>query len=154
MAMSKAAKPQNIDEYIAAQEAFMRPKLLQLRKTIAKSAPEAEELISYSMPAYKFHGMLVYFSAFKNHLGLYAMKEVMHHFKEKVEQYQSGAATLQFQWDKPLPVKLIAEIVKYRVQTNLDKKVAKESLKKKRNEVALSYYLLFTIFRFICARKL
>jgi uncharacterized protein YdhG (YjbR/CyaY superfamily) len=132
MAMSKAAKPQSIDEYIASQEAFMRPKLIQLRKTIWKAAPEAEELISYSMPAYKFHGMLVYFSAFKNHLGFYAMKEVMSQFKDKIELYQSGAATLQFQWDKPLPVKLIAEIVKYRAQVNLDKKMAKETLKKKK----------------------
>lgn len=132
MAMSKATKPQNIDEYIASQEAFMRPKLTQLRKTIGKSAPGAEELISYSMPAFKFHGMLVYFSAFKNHLGFYAMKEVMVHFKNQVEPYQSGAATLQFQWDKPLPVKLIAEIVKHRVQVNLDKQLAKESAKKKK----------------------
>ena len=132
MAMSKAAKPQCIDEYIAAQEAFMRPKLMQLRKTIAKSAPGSEELISYSMPAFKFHGMLVYFSAFKNHLGFYAMKDSMNQFKDKVEPYQSGAATLQFQWDKPLPVKLIAEIVKYRVQVNLDKKIAKDAAKKKK----------------------
>ena len=132
MAMSKAEKPQNIDAYILAQEAFMRPKLLQLRKTICKAAPTAEELISYSMPAYKFHGMLVYFSAFKNHLGFYAMKDVMSQFKDKIEPYQSGAATLQFQWDKPLPVKLITEIVKYRAQINLDKKIAKETAKKKK----------------------
>jgi len=130
--MSKATKPQSIDEYIAIQEAFMRPKLLQLYKTIKKAAPGAEELISYSMPAFKFHGMLVYYAAFKNHLGFYAMKSVMIHFKDQIEAYQSGMATLQFQWDKPLPVKLITEIVKYRVQTNLDKKMAKDAVKKKK----------------------
>lgn len=132
MAMSKEAKPQSIDEYIAAQEAFMRPKLLQMRKTIKKAALDAEEVISYSMPAFKFHGIVVYFAAFKNHLGFYAMKSVMIHFKDQIEAYQSGMATLQFQWDKPLPVKLITEIVKYRVQANLDKKMAKDAMKKKK----------------------
>lgn len=130
--MSKEAKPQSIDEYIAAQEAFMRPKLLQMRKTIQKAALGAEEVISYSMPAFKFHGILVYFAAFKNHLGFYAMKDVMIHFKDQIEDYQSGMATLQFQWDKPLPVKLITEIVKYRAQVNLNKKMAKEAIKKKK----------------------
>lgn len=130
--MSKEAKPQSIDEYIAAQEAFMRPKLLQMRKTIKKAALDAEEVISYSMPAFKFHGIVVYFAAFKNHLGFYAMKSVMIHFKDQIEAYQSGMATLQFQWDKPLPVKLITEIVKYRVQANLDKKMAKDAMKKKK----------------------
>jgi uncharacterized protein YdhG (YjbR/CyaY superfamily) len=132
MAMSKAAKPQSIDEYIATQEAFMRPKLLQIRKTIKKAAPDAEELISYSMPAFKFHGMLVYFSAFKNHLGFYAMKDVMIHFKDQIGAFQSGMATLQFQWDKPLPVKLVAEIVQYRAQANLNKKLVKDAIKKKK----------------------
>ena len=132
MAMMKINKPQNIDAYIALQEAFMRPKLEQIRKTIGKAAPEAEEVISYSMPAYKYHGMLVYFAAFKNHLGFYAMKDSMIYFKEKVEQYQSGIATLQFQWDKPLPVKLIMDIVKYRLKTNQDKQKAKEAEKKKK----------------------
>lgn len=132
MAMSKANKPQCIDGYIASQEAFMRPKLIQMRKTIKKAAPGAEELISYSMPAFKFHGIVVYFSAFKNHLGFYAMKDVMIDFKDKIGEYQSGIATLQFQWDKPLPVKLIAEIVQYRILANLNKKMAKDALKKKK----------------------
>jgi uncharacterized protein YdhG (YjbR/CyaY superfamily) len=132
MAMLKAHKPQCIDEYIAMQEAFMRPKLTQIRKTIKKAAPDAEESISYSMPAFKFHGMLVYFSAFKNHLGFYAMKDVMTHFKDKIEAYQSGTATLQFKWEKPLPVKLVTEIVQYRVLVNLNKKMAKDALKKKK----------------------
>ncbi len=132
MAMLKENKPQSIDAYIALQEAFMRPKLEQIRKTIGKAAPQAEEVISYSMPAYKYHGMLVYFAAFKNHLGFYAMKDAMLYFKEKIEPYQTGMATLQFQWDKPLPVKLVTEIVKYRAQVNIDKKTAKEAVKKKK----------------------
>jgi uncharacterized protein YdhG (YjbR/CyaY superfamily) len=131
MAMSKDLKPQNIDQYIAAQESFMRPKLQQIRKVIRKSAPDAEEVISYSMPAFKFHGILVYFAAFKNHLGFYAMKEVMNHFKQDVEMYRSGAATLQFSWDKPLPAKLIAEIVNYRVESNLQIKNGQSKPEKK-----------------------
>jgi uncharacterized protein YdhG (YjbR/CyaY superfamily) len=132
MAMMKINKPQSIDAYIALQEAFMRPKLEQIRKTICKAAPKAEELISYSMPAFKYYGMLVYFAAFKNHLGFYAMKDSMIHFKEKIEPYQSGVATLQFLWDKPLPVKLVSEIVKYRAQVNVEKKIAKKAEKKKK----------------------
>jgi uncharacterized protein YdhG (YjbR/CyaY superfamily) len=132
MAMLKENKPQSIDAYIALQEAFMRPKLEQIRKAIGKAAPKAEETISYSMPAYKYYGMLVYFAAYKNHLGFYAMKDSMIHFKEKVEPYQSGMATLQFQWDKPLPVKLVAEIVKYRAEVNVEKKMAKDAIKKKK----------------------
>jgi len=132
MAMLKVNKPKSIEAYITLQEAFMRPKLEQIRKTINKAAPGAEEIISYSMPAFKYHGILVYFAAFKNHLGFYAMKDSMEVFKEKAEQFQSGVATLQFQWDKPLPVKLIMDIVKYRLKTNQDKQKAKEAEKKKK----------------------
>jgi uncharacterized protein YdhG (YjbR/CyaY superfamily) len=96
MAMLKENKPQSIDAYIALQEAFMRPKLEQIRKTISKAAPGSEETISYSMPAFKYHGMLVYFAAFKNHLGFYAMKDTMAHFKEKIAPYQSGMQHFNF----------------------------------------------------------
>jgi uncharacterized protein YdhG (YjbR/CyaY superfamily) len=132
MAMLKENKPQSIDAYIALQEAFMRPKLEQIRKTISKAAPDAVEIISYSMPAYKYHGMLVYFAAFKNHMGFYTMKDTMVKFKDKIEPYQSGMATLQFLWDKPLPVKLVSEIVKYRAHVNMEKKLAKEAVKRKK----------------------
>jgi uncharacterized protein YdhG (YjbR/CyaY superfamily) len=99
---------------------------------IRKTAPESEELISYSMPAFKHHGILVYFAAFENHLGFYAMRDVMTQFKDEIEPYQSGMASLHFYWDKPLPVKLITQIVKYRLRCNLEKKMAKESSKKKK----------------------
>ncbi|MBY0481378.1 MAG: DUF1801 domain-containing protein [Chitinophagaceae bacterium] len=131
--MEKSAKKNvsNVDDYIALQEAFMRPKLEQLRRTIHKAAPDAEEVISYSMPAYKLHGMLIYFAAFKNHLGLYPMKSGVNTFREKLDGYLLREGTIQFTWDKPLPVKLVAEIVKFRANENLDKKKAKEVLKKK-----------------------
>jgi len=132
MSVSKHIKPQNIDEYIDGREAFMRPKLHQIRKLIRKTAPESEELISYSMPAFKHHGILVYFAAFENHLGFYPMRDVMSYFKDEIEPYQSGMASLHFYWDKPLPVKLITQIVKYRLLCNLEKKMAKESSKKKK----------------------
>ena len=119
----------NIDGYIAAQAATHQPLLKKLRETIRKAAPGAEEVISYSMPAYKFHGMLVYFAAHEKHIGFYAMKSTMTIFKDKISNYQSGEATMRFALDKPIPVKLVSEIVKFRAKENIDKKLMKEAAK-------------------------
>ena len=121
-----------IDEYIALQPEQIRVRLKQLRQIIKKAAPEAEEVISYQMPAYKFHGMLVWFAAFKNHFSMYPFPKVLHEFKEKLGPYLSGKATVKFPLDEPLPDKLITEIVQYRVKENPDKKVLKEMAKSKK----------------------
>ena len=121
---------QTIDEYISCQELTHKPLLIKLRDTIRKAAPDAEEVISYNMPAYKYHGMLVYFAAHEKHIGFYAMKAVMSVFKDKLKHYSSGEATIRFALDKSIPVKLVTDIVKYRVADNLDKKQKKEISKK------------------------
>ena len=123
---------QTIDEYISCQESTHQPLLIKLRETIRKAAPNAEEVISYNMPAFKFHGILVYFAAHEKHIGFYAMKAVMTVFKDKLEHYRSGEATIRFGLDKPIPVKLVTAIVKYRANENLEKKQRKEMTKIKK----------------------
>jgi len=113
----------SIDEYIVAQPIKVRAALKNLRQTIRKAAPDAEEVISYQMPAFKFHGVLVYFAAFKNHFGFYPTSSVVKAFKEKLSSFEVSKGTIKFQLDKPVPVKLITEIVKFRVKENLEKKL-------------------------------
>jgi len=122
-------KPNNIDEYIARFPKDTQALLNQMRKTIRQAAPDAEEVISYAMPAYKFHGMLVFFAAFKNHIGFYATPTGHEAFKKELSVYKEGKGSVQFPLDKPLPLGLITKIVKFRVKENLDK--AKNKTKKK-----------------------
>ncbi len=123
---------QSVEEYINAQPAVARPALKLLRQTINKAAPDAVEVISYNMPALKFHGILLYYAAHTSHLGLYAMPGAIIAFREKIEKYVSSKATIQFPFGEPLPVKLITEIVKFRVRENLSReglKLKAQSLK-------------------------
>ena len=99
--------------------------LEDLRQTIRKAAPKAEEVISYQMPAFKFHGMLVYFAGFKNHIGFYPTSSAIKAFNKELSAYAGAKGTVRFPLDKPIPVGLITKIVKHRVKENL----AKENLK-------------------------
>ena len=112
----------NIDEYIAIQTPEVQILLEQMRYTIQKAAPEAEEVISYNMPAYKYHGMLVYFAAYKNHIGFYATPTGHSEFKDELSAYKQGKGSVQFPLSKPLPLDLISRIVAFRVKENLKKK--------------------------------
>ena len=82
------------------------------------------------MPAYKLNGMLVYFAAHTNHIGLYPMASGIEAFQKELSAYKSAKGSVQFPNDKPLPTKLITNIIKFRVKENLDK--AKAKLKKKK----------------------
>jgi len=84
------AIPKTIDEYIAGFPDNVIIKLQKLRETIKKAAPGAEEMISYQMPAYKYHGMLVYFAAYKNHIGFYATPTGHAAFKKELSVYKEG----------------------------------------------------------------
>ena len=105
----------NIDDYIAIQTPEVQILLEQMRQTIKNAAPEAEELISYNMPAFKYHGMLVYFAAYKNHIGFYA------------------TPTGHSQFNQALSLELISRIVKFRMEENL-KKVQLKNNKSKTTE--------------------
>jgi len=122
-------KPNTIDEYIASFPKEIQKELELIRKTIKHAAPDAEEAISYGMPSFKLHGNLVYFAAFKNHIGLYALPKSNEAFKQELSIYKTGKGSIQFPLDKPMPVDLITKIVKFRVQENLEK--MKSKLKKK-----------------------
>lgn len=115
---------QNIDDYITAQVYEIQPVLEQLRQTIKNAAPEAEEVISYKMPAFKYHGMLVYFAAYKKHIGFYATPTGHAEFEKELSVYKQGKGSVQFPLTAPLPLDLITRIVKFRVKENLKKKSA------------------------------
>jgi uncharacterized protein YdhG (YjbR/CyaY superfamily) len=119
----------NVDIYIAAFQPKTQELLSQLRETIKKAAPEAEEMISYQMPAYKFHGILAYFAGYKNHIGFYPTGSGIESFKHKLSAFKTSKGTVQFPIEQPLPLELIAEMVKFRVAENMEK--AKEKKKKK-----------------------
>ena len=122
-------KPSNVDEYIANFSADVQEKLQQVRTAIKKTAPNAEEVISYSMPAYKQNGILVYFAGYKNHIGFYPAPSGIEAFKEALSPYKTSKGAVQFPIDKPLPLSLVSKIVKYRVKQNLEKADAKARTK-------------------------
>lgn len=117
----------NVDEYIARQPGHIRPTLEQLRQTIKLAAPEAVEVISYQMPGYKFHGVLVWFAVFKNHYGFYCIPEVLLKFKDQLSAYELTKSAIRIPLDAPVPVKLISEIVQTAAKENLRKIMMKES---------------------------
>jgi uncharacterized protein YdhG (YjbR/CyaY superfamily) len=96
-----------------------------LRQTIRKAAPKAEEVISYQMPAFKFYGMLVYFAAYKTHIGFYPTGSGIASFKKELDKYETSKGTVRFPIDKPLPLGLIGKMVKFRVKENFEKKTKK-----------------------------
>lgn len=109
-------KPTDIDDYIVAFTEDKRKLLEQMRTIIKKAAPKATEVISYGMPAFKQHGVLVYFAAGKNHIGFYPTGEPIKHFKEELAVYKTSKGAVQFPLDKPLPVALITKMVKFRIE--------------------------------------
>ena len=112
----------NIDDYISSQPDAIRPSLEHLRRIIKEVAPEAEELISYQMPAFRYHGMLVGFAAAKNHFGLYPWNgHTVEEFKEDLKGYSVTKGAIHFPIDKPIPEALVKKIVKARMQENLAK---------------------------------
>lgn len=124
---SSKAVPDTIDEYIAGFPAGIQQLLEQVRATIKKAAPEAEETISYAMPAFRYQGKgLVYFSAFKEHIGFYPIPSGMKAFKKELSSYKTGKGSVQFPLDKPMPLKLITDIVKFRVKENSAKTKTKK----------------------------
>lgn len=108
-----------IETYIQQFPEPVQEILQNIRKLIKTNAPEAEELFAYGMPAYKTNKKpLVYFAAFKNHIGLYATPSGHSAFKKELSLYKQGKGSVQFPLDKPIPYKLIEKIVQFRVKEN------------------------------------
>ena len=111
----------NVDEYIEQFPANVQAILQKLRDTIKKTAPAAEELISYQMPAFKYHGMLVYFAGYKNHIGFYPTSSPMKVFKDRLTNYKTSKGAIQFPINEAIPLTLVKDIVKFRIKENLEK---------------------------------
>ena len=117
--------PKTIDDYIAGFSDDLQEILQKIRMTIREAAPDAEETISYQMPAFKLKGILVYFAAFKKHIGLYPPVTGDEKLMSEVSVYAGPKGNLRFPLDKPIPYALISEIVKVRVKENLARAEAK-----------------------------
>ena len=111
----------DIDDYIHDFPPDVRKKLIQIRDLIKKTAPEAEGKISYQMPAFFLHGVLVYFAAFKDHISFFPTASGIAAFKSEIQTYKNAKGTVQFPLDKPIPLQLIKRIVAYRVKQNKNK---------------------------------
>jgi uncharacterized protein YdhG (YjbR/CyaY superfamily) len=111
----------NIDNYIDLFSEEVQGKLKKLRATIKAAAPEAIEKISYQMPTFYLNGNLVHFAAYKNHIGFYPTPSGIEHFKDELFAYKTSKGAIQFPIDQPLPLELVARIVKFRVVENQQK---------------------------------
>jgi uncharacterized protein YdhG (YjbR/CyaY superfamily) len=115
--MPPMKKYTSVAEYVADFPADVRETMEKMRHVIKASAPGAEELISYGMPGYKFYGQrLVYFSAWKKHIGFYGASSAVGTFKKELSPYKMLKGTIQFPFDQPIPLELIGKIVKFRAK--------------------------------------
>lgn len=117
----KDADSRAVDEYIAARPKNVRAVLARLRDVIKSAAPAARESLSYRMPAYHYLGRLVYFAAFRNHIGFYPRTSGIAAFKKDLAKYEGAKGSIKFPLDEPLPFGLIRKIVLFRVRENLEK---------------------------------
>ncbi|OWY21711.1 hypothetical protein C7N43_09145 [Sphingobacteriales bacterium UPWRP_1] len=111
-----------IDAYIARFPVMVQERLQQVRQTIQAAAPQAQEVISYQMPAYKQNGILVYFAAYANHIGFYPTASGIAAFKEQLQEYKWSKGAVQFPHNLPLPLELIRNMVQFRVKEDEEKK--------------------------------
>mgnify|MGYP002621334803 CR=1 FL=1 len=121
--MKTIAKAKNVENYILGFSEEIQERLRLIRQIIKDNAPQAEENIAYGMPAYKLNKKpLVYFAGYKTHIGIYATPTGHSEFAKELSKYKQGKGSVQFPLDKQLPVDLIAEIVRFRVNENNQKK--------------------------------
>src|SRR5687768_9861383 len=109
----KSTKPETVDAYISQFPKSTQQILLQVREVIREAAPEAEEMISYAMPAYKVYGRpLVYFAGYEKHIGFYATPTGHAAFEKQLAKYQQGKGSVQFPIGDAMPLDLIKKMVK------------------------------------------
>ncbi|UZR99471.1 iron chaperone [Chondrinema litorale] len=113
----------NVDEYIATFSEPIKEILEEIRAHIKNTAPQAEEVISYDMPAYKYNGPLVYFAGYKKHIGFYPTPSAIAHFKTEIEKakYKWAKGSVQFPLSVPMPMELIKEMVLFKLTENTKK---------------------------------
>ena len=122
---TKRPVPESIDDYIDGFPAEVQSTLQRIRSTVHKAAPDAAETISYAIPCFKLEGALVYFAAFKQHIGFYPPIKGDPRLERAVSKYAGEKGNLRFPLDEPIPYALIGRIVKLRVKQNRAKKSGK-----------------------------
>ena len=128
--MAKAQKPKDIDGYISQFPADVQAVLEQVRKTISNAAPDAKEVISYQMPAFRQHGILVYFAAWEKHIGMYPPISGNKTLEKASARYAGPKGNLQFPLDEPIPYDLIEKLVKLRAKQDAEKAAARRRMRK------------------------
>ena len=121
MQIKPGTKFKSVDEYLSVFPAATKSVLQEMRDTIKKAAPQAEEVISYNIPAYKFNSILVYFAGYANHIGFYPTGSGIEAFKKEFSVYKNSKGAVQFPIDKPLPSALITKVVKFRINQTQQK---------------------------------
>jgi len=124
---AESTKFKTVDEYISTFPASAKKILQEIRKTIHEAAPQAEDVISYNMPASKFKGVLVYYAAYEKHIGFYPTASGIEVFKKQLGGYKFSKGAIQFPIEQPMPFDLIKKIVKFRVKEVQEKEKAKKS---------------------------
>jgi uncharacterized protein YdhG (YjbR/CyaY superfamily) len=123
----KSGPAKDIDSYLRTVPPDARAMLEKLRKTIKAAAPKAEEVISYRMPAFKYHGLLVFFAAFKNHCSFFVgSKSIAKTFSKELKPFDTDAGTIRFTVEKQLPATLVKKIVKARMKENEERQKGKQ----------------------------
>lgn len=123
--LSKDASPKTVDEYFKGFSSDVLARLTRLRELAKTTCPEAVELMSYGMPAYKYKGRpLIYFAAFPKHIGVYATPTAHVKFSKMLTKYKQGKGSVQFPLDQDLPVEMIREMIEFNVQEIDGQKVA------------------------------
>jgi uncharacterized protein YdhG (YjbR/CyaY superfamily) len=120
------AKFKSVDEYIGTFPEEVQSILTTLRQTIKQAAPEAEELISYNMPAFKQNGFLVSYAAWKKHIGMYPVPVGNEAFQKAIAPFTTEKSTAQFPLKQPMPLELIAQLVTFRLNENEQRMNAKK----------------------------
>ena len=128
--MKTSVKFETVAQYFSALSPEKQAKLGQLRSIIKEAIPKAEEVISYNMPAFKQNKVLVYYAAFKDHIGFFPTRSPIELFKDELGKYKLSPGTIQFPLDKPFPKTLIRKILKLR--TEQDREAAKKKAAEKR----------------------
>ena len=126
---TKLPAPESVDAYIQSYPEDIQIKLMAIRAAIKAAVPEAKEKISYGMPGFMYNGPLIYYAAFKNHIGLYPTPNGVEEFQSELSRYRQGKGSVQFPMAEELPLEQIARIAAFRAEDNR----MKESDRKKRD---------------------
>jgi uncharacterized protein YdhG (YjbR/CyaY superfamily) len=127
---ASAIKFKTVDEYMSTFPASTKKLLQQVRKAIHAAAPEAEDVISYNMPAVKQNGVLVYYAAYEKHIGFYPTASPIKVFEAELSEYKFSKGAIQFPIDEPMPLDLVTKMVEYRVKETQEKQKRRKSPEK------------------------